>query len=88
MTPFFKLQITTPQGQEYAGEVVHARIPVEDGSVGVLANHAAYITVSAPGLCLLRERDGQEHSVKVGRGFFTVAKNEAMLLTQSFEKAG
>ena len=86
MTPFFKLEITTPQGQEYSGEVVHARIPVENGSVGVLANHAPYITASAAGRCLLRERDGHEITVKVGRGFFTVAHNAAMLLTQSFEK--
>lgn len=86
MIPFFKLQITTPQGQEYTGEVVHARIPVENGSVGILANHAPYITVSAGGLCQLKERGGQERTVKVGSGFFTVARNEALLLTQSFEK--
>ncbi len=86
MTPFFKLQITTPQGQEYTGEVVHARIPVENGSVGVLANHAPYITASAAGTCHLRERSGNEIAVKVGDGFFTVAHNAAMLLTQSFNK--
>ena len=87
MQPFFKLQITTPQGHEYSGDVVHARIPVSDGSVGILANHASYITAAAAGVCEVREKDGSEKSFRVGDGFFTVSHNQAVLLTQTFQAA-
>ncbi|OGW72381.1 MAG: hypothetical protein A2Y02_00960 [Omnitrophica bacterium GWA2_52_12] len=87
MQPYFRLQITTPQGHEYSGDVVHARIPVPGGSVGILANHAPYITAAAGGVCEVREKDGTEKSFNVGGGFFTVSHNQAVLLTQTFQAA-
>ncbi len=83
MQPFFRFQITTPQGHEYHGEILHARIPVASGSVGILANHAPYITAAFPGVCEVREKDGSEKSFHVGDGFFTVSHNQAVLLTQT-----
>ncbi len=86
MIASFKLDITTPQGQEYSGEIVHACVPLEAGSAGILANHAPYVTVAGAGLCTVREKNGVEVAFKVGKGFFSVAHNRAALLTQSFEK--
>jgi len=83
----FRLDITTPQGSEYSGELVHARIPQDSGFVGVLANHAPFVTILGAGLCHLREKNGTEVVFKVGEGFFSVAHNTATLLTQSLEKA-
>lgn len=83
----FKLDITTPQGNEYSGEIVHARIPQDSGFVGILADHAPLVTLLGAGLCHLREKSGAEIVFKVGEGFFSVAHNSATLLTQSLEKA-
>ncbi len=84
MSAFYQLQIITPQGVAYTGEVVHSLVPAEDGFVGVLANHAPYITSSSGGRFEVRERSGEEKKFKVGTGFFEVAKNSASFLTQSF----
>lgn len=82
----FRLDITTPQGSQYTGEILHARIPQDSGSVGILANHAPFVTILGTGLCHLREKNGTEVVFKVGEGFFSVAHNTATLLTQSLEK--
>ena len=85
MPSFYKLQIITPQGTSYDGEVVHALVPAENGFVGVLANHAPYVTSSAGGRMEVRERSGDVKKFTVGAGFFEVVKNQASFLTQSFQ---
>lgn len=85
MQPFYRLQVITPQGITYTGEVIHSFIPAENGFVGVLANHAPYITSSPGGRFEIRAKDNQERKFTVGPGFFEVAKNQATFLTQSFK---
>ncbi|HTL47145.1 MAG TPA: F0F1 ATP synthase subunit epsilon [Verrucomicrobiae bacterium] len=82
--PSYHLQVVTPQGRAFEGDVVHARVPVPDGSVGVLANHAPYITSSLGGTLEVRGKDGREDKFAVGPGFFEVLRNQAIFLTQSF----
>lgn len=84
MPPHYQLKIVTPQGVQYQGEVTHTLIPAEDGFVGVLANHAPYITSSLGGRLEVREKDGLEKKFVVGTGFFEVTNNQATFLTQSF----
>ena len=84
MSPYYKLHVITPQGVAYTGEVLHSSVPAEDGFVGILANHAPYITSSPGGQLEVREKDGREKNFKVGLGFFEVVKNQATFLTQSF----
>ena len=86
MTPTYKVEVITPQGIAYTGEVVHALIPVEEGFVGVLANHAPYVTSSSGGRFEIRESDGTEKKFQVGQGFFEVGHNKAAFLTQSFSE--
>jgi len=81
----YQLQIVTPQGVTYSGEVIHTLVPVEDGFVGILAHHAPYVTSSGGGRLAVREKSGEEKAFKVGPGFFEAAHNRAFLLTQSFE---
>ena len=85
MSPSYLLQIITPYGTVYEGNVLHTRVPTEDGFVGILANHAPYVTSSSGGRFDVREKGGTEKRFQVGAGFFEVAENRATFLTQSFE---
>jgi F-type H+-transporting ATPase subunit epsilon len=85
MTPSYLLQIITPYGTVYEGNVTHTLIPAEDGFVGILANHAPYVTSSSGGQLDVREKGGSEKRFLVGTGFFEVSKNRATFLAQSFE---
>ena len=84
MSPFFRLKVITPQGSAYQGEIVHALVPSENGFVGVLANHAPYLTSSPGGRFEVREKSGLEKKFLAGPGFFEAARNEATFLTESF----
>ena len=86
MRPSFRLQIITPQGIVYKGDVVHSLIPSENGFVGVLAHHAPYVTSSSGGAVRLNEKDEAEKKFTVGPGFFTVSENDAYLLTRTCEE--
>ena len=83
MQPYYHIQIITPQGIPYQGDVVHTLVPAEDGFVGVLANHAPYVSASAGGRLEVREKEGEEE-FRVGPGFFEVVSNQACFFTQSF----
>lgn len=82
--PSYKLDVITPQGVAYSGEVEHTMLPAETGFVGVLANHAPYVTSSPGGRLEVRETGGTEKKFRVGMGFFEVAHNKATFLVQSF----
>ena len=82
--PVYELQVLTPQGPALNTTVVHTLVPGWDGFVGVLANHAPYVTASPGGRFEIRELNGTEKKFKAGPGFFEVARNKASFLTQSF----
>ncbi len=84
MASSYHIRVLTPQGPAFEGEAVHALVPTESGFVGVLANHAPYVTASPGGRFEVREPNGQEQKFTVGAGFFEVGKNQATFLTQSF----
>jgi F-type H+-transporting ATPase subunit epsilon len=84
MAATFQLKVVTPQGAAYEGTAVHVRIPNEDGFVGILANHAPYVTSSPGGPLEIREPGGSQKTYTTGVGFFEIAHNQAIFLTQSF----
>jgi F-type H+-transporting ATPase subunit epsilon len=83
--PYYHLAVVTPQGRSYDGDVIHALVPGETGFVGVLANHAPFVTSSAGGRLEITEKEGLVKKFTVGPGFFEVMDNQAVLLTQSFK---
>lgn len=84
--PVYQIQVLTPQGEALNTQVVHALVPAETGFIGVLANHAPYVTSSPGGRFEIRQPDGTERKFHVGPGFFEVAHNHASFLTQSFSE--
>ncbi len=81
----YSLEILTPRGRFFEGGVVHTLVPAEDGFVGVLANHAPYVTSSPGGKLEIRLPSGEIKPFRVGSGFFHILENKAFFLTQSVE---
>jgi F0F1-type ATP synthase epsilon subunit len=86
MTPCYHLTVITPQGLRYEGDVIHTLVPAERGFVGVLANHAAFVTSSIGGKTEITVKDGQVRKCKAGPGFFEILDNRAVFLTQSWSE--
>lgn len=75
----FQLQIVTQQKTVFDQEVTALTMPGEDGSFGVLARHAAIISVLKEGIVKLRT--GQMvQELEIGGGFFEMENNKATLL--------
>lgn len=79
------LQILTPRGKSFSGEVIHTLVPAEDGFVGVLAHHASYVTSSPGGKLVVRLPSQESRHFRVGPGFFQIRENDAFFLTQSVQ---
>lgn len=79
----YHFEILTPRGRFFEGKVVHLSVPAEDGFVGVLRDHAPYVTSSPGGKVEARLLTGEARPFEVGPGFFQVLNNNALFLTQS-----
>lgn len=83
MIPTFQFDIVTLSGNAYSGRVRSLRLPGKEGSFGVLANHAALIGACSDGPLKITNDAGETVWYHVGKGFFEVVKNKAILLAAS-----
>ena len=86
MATTFQLSILTPDRIVFEGEVEYVQVPGSQGYMGVLAHHAALVTVLAPGTLTARAAGGAEERWRVSGGFFEVGNNRATVLADSLGK--
>ena len=85
MAATFRFKILTPKSEVLNAEVTSMIAPGEAGYLGVLANHAPLITTLHPGTLKVR-LETQEKWFRVEGGILRVARNEAVLLSESVEE--
>jgi F-type H+-transporting ATPase subunit epsilon len=78
---YLKLKIVTPNELYYEGDVEHVQAPGWDGYMGILQDHAAFVTPITKGNLSYRDTQGKTVSVKVEGGFLEVLKNRVLVLT-------
>ena len=76
-----KLKIVTPNELFYEGEVEHVMAPGYEGYLGILQNHAAFVTPITRGNLAYRDTTGKTTTVQVEGGFLEVLKNRVLVLT-------
>jgi len=84
----FKINISTPEGTIYEGEIFSLMAPGESGYFGVLVDHAPLIATLAPGKITLR--DTSDHPIIFNcksTGILEVLKNNVSVLVDTVEKA-
>lgn len=84
----FHLFVATPEKVFYDGEAVSVNVPGSTGYFEVLSRHAAIISALTKGWVVIRDNAGERTKWKISGGFFEMANNKAVLLANSFEKAG
>ncbi len=85
MAATYHLKILTPATIVFDGDVESMVAPGEAGYLGVLANHAPIITTLRPGTLKISDAGGDKWYA-VTEGILRVAKNEAILLSESAEE--
>lgn len=81
----FKLKIVTPDQLFFEGEVEHVMAPGYNGYLGILENHAPFVTPVTKGDLTWREPGGKTSVVKVEGGFLEVSKNRVLVLTDKVQ---
>ena len=81
MAKSYSLKIITPQEVAFEGPVISVVAPAQEGYVGVLADHAPFVTTLKPGSLTIKTAL-EEFQFRIGKGFFEVLKNQAVLLTE------
>jgi F-type H+-transporting ATPase subunit epsilon len=81
-----QLEIVTPQGLVYSGEVDEVTAPGSEGEFGVLPGHAPYITTLRTGL-LTCKLGGENMHFFVSWGYAEVGSDKVVVLADSAERA-
>ena len=77
----FKLKVVTPNEVFFEGEAVSVVAPGALGYLGILKNHAPFITTVGEGNLTYRDAAENKKSFKVKGGFLEVRDNRVLVLT-------
>ena len=81
------LKIVTPEKLIFDEEVSQVNAPTEQGTIGILPNHASLMAKLEPGELIIKKslpagrQGGKEASMAVGDGFLQVANNTLTVMT-------
>ena len=78
------VQIVTPHGIAFTGEVLDVQAPGELGEFGVLPGHIPFLTTLRPGSLALRGNEGVK-TFAIGAGFAEAGPDRVVVLTESCE---
>jgi len=67
-----KLEIITPNGMIFDGDVTQVTLPGAEGEFGVLAHHATLVSLLETGVIVYDRADGREVAVAINSGYVKV----------------
>ncbi len=82
----YRLEIVTPDGEAFAGQVISLLVKTDEGDVEILAGHADYLATIATGRARIRTSEGDRFAAVSG-GFLTVGRSSVKLVATTFEFA-
>ena len=78
----FPVEVLTPEGLVFDGEVEMVSTRTEVGEVGVLANHAPLLATLAPAELRLHLSESEIKRFAQGEGYLQVQRNRALVLVE------
>ncbi len=78
----FKLEILTPNGEIFSGEVMSVTLPGEEGEFGVLAGHASLTTLLTSGVIDVEKEDKSVEAIVINWGVVQVDEGKVIILVE------
>ena len=75
-----KIDIVTPLGRIYSGEIKEATFPGIEGEFGVLEGHAPLVTTLNPGVIAIKKDNGKEEVIAINWGYVEVTPDHINVL--------
>lgn len=79
----FKLEIISPERIFYSGECLKLVMPIDDGMMGILANHMPFSVALFDGEVSFTKPDGETVVCSVMRGMVDMENNHLQILCES-----
>ena len=80
-----KLDIVTPLGRIFEGEVKEVYFPGIEGEFGVLDEHAPLMTTLMPGVITIKKEDNSEENIAINSGYVEVTPKHVNVLVDGAE---
>ena len=80
-----KLDIVTPYGRIFEGDIKEVYFPGIEGEFGVLNGHSPLVTTLVSGLIAIKKDDGNEEIVAIDSGYVKVLPTHINVLVDSAE---
>jgi len=77
-----KLEIVTPHGSIFSGEVRSTTFPGVEGEFGVLPNHASLVTLLDAGVIEIEKVDGSVESIVIDSGYVKVDEEKTLVVVE------
>lgn len=81
----FLLEITTPDGNVYEGNVVQLSVRSTEGELAVMAGHIPFVASLVSSECRIYMPDGEKKSARYEGGLLIVTKEKTTLITPTFK---
>ena len=79
----FTLRITSPDGDQFSGDVAMLSLRGTEGDLAVMAGHIPFVTAVVP--CTLKiETEEDEFYADIGGGLLSVGAEETVLLSSDY----
>lgn len=75
-----KLEIVTPGGVIYSGDIKQVALPGEQGEFGVLPEHASLVSLLQAGAIDIETADSKEIFVAINSGYVKVDENKVLCI--------
>lgn len=85
--PLLHLELVSPAGTIFDGDVEQVVIPAITGEMGVLAKHAPLVAQLAIGRMRVQKPNGQWLAFAVAEGFAKIQSNKIVVLADAAEEA-
>ena len=84
----FTVEVLTPEGEVFGGEVIQLSTRTVTGEIGILARHVPILAALKPNLLRLKVSDSEEKEWAQSHGMLQVFANHAqVLLEEAIEPA-
>jgi len=75
-----KLEIVTPDGVIFDDEIKQVTVPGGEGEFGILAGHAAVVSLLDAGVITIERKDNKEVSVAINGGYVKVDEEKTLCM--------
>ena len=76
------LEIVTPEGSVFNGEIKEATLPGEEGEFGVLPEHASLLSLLGTGVITIVKANGSEEGIAIDGGYAKVEENKTLCVVE------